>query len=76
MWNNCKKSRVRIENPFNFKVRHVLSLAQGAWHYHSSTLLDVAVNIKINLAILVSTLDSNYESNYKHKKTYLLLQSR
>ena len=23
MWNNCKKSRVRIENPFNFKARHV-----------------------------------------------------
>lgn len=43
-----RKSRVRIENPFNFKVRHVLSLAQGAWHYHSSTLLDVAVNFKIN----------------------------
>ena len=45
MWNNCKKSRVRIENPFNFKARHVLLLAQVAWPYHSSTLLDVAVNI-------------------------------
>lgn len=43
MWHDSK-SRVRTENPFDFKTRNILLLAQVAWHYYYSTLFDMAVN--------------------------------